>query len=54
MSVSGSLDSGVRQGCMISTWIFNVYMDKVMKEVKSRIVRLGKSRDFVTSLMQMT
>ena len=28
------IDSGVRQGCIISPWLFNVYMDAVMKEVK--------------------
>ena len=26
--------SGVRQGCIMSLWLFNVYMDAVMKEVK--------------------
>ena len=37
MSVKGgeserfSIDSGVRQGCIISPWLFNVYMDGVMK-----------------------
>ena len=28
------IDSGVRQGCIVSPWLFNVYMDGVMKEVK--------------------
>ena len=27
-------DSSVRQGCIMSPWLFNVYMDAVMKEVK--------------------
>ena len=27
------IDSGVRQGCIMSPWLFNVYMDGVM-EVK--------------------
>ena len=26
--------SGVRQLCIMSTWLFNVYMDAVMKEFK--------------------
>ena len=26
------LDSGVRQGCIMSPWLFNVYMDAVMQE----------------------
>ena len=25
------IDSGVRQGCIMSPWLFNVYMDAVMK-----------------------
>ena len=30
------IDSGVRQGCtsIMSPWLFNVYMDGMMKEVK--------------------
>ena len=28
------IDSGVRQGCIMSPLFFNVYMDTVMKEVK--------------------
>ena len=27
------IDSGVRQGCTMSPWLFNVYMDAVMKDV---------------------
>ena len=28
------IDSGVRQGCIMGPWLFNVYMDAVMKELK--------------------
>ena len=28
------IDSGVRQGCIISPWLFNVHMDGVTKEMK--------------------
>ena len=28
------IDSGVRPGCIMSLWFFNVYMYAVMKEVK--------------------
>ena len=28
------IDSGVRPGCIMSPWLFNVYMDGVVKEVK--------------------
>ena len=33
------IDSGVRQGCIMSPWLFNVYMDAVMKEVKMGMER---------------
>ena len=36
------IDSGVRQGCIISPWQFNVYMHKVMK-VKMEMGRRGVS-----------
>ena len=48
------IDSGVRQGCIISHWFFNVYMDTVMKEVNIGIVRRGESRDYLAFCMQMT
>ena len=33
------IDSRVRQGCIMSPWLFNVYMDGMMEEVK-----MGKGR----------
>ena len=33
------IDSGVKQGCIMFPWHFNVYMDAVMKEVKMGIGR---------------
>ena len=36
---SGSI--GVRQGCIMSPWLFNVYMDAVMKEEKMGLGRKG-------------
>ena len=32
-------NSGVRQGCIMSPWLFNTYMDAVMKEVKMGMKR---------------
>ena len=29
-----TIDSGVRQGCIMCLWLFNVYMDGVRKELK--------------------
>ena len=38
------VDSVVRKGCTMSPWIFNVYMDSVMKEVKMGMGRRGECR----------
>ena len=35
------IDNGVRKGNIMSPWIFNVYMDAVMKEVKMGMGRRG-------------
>ena len=35
------INSGARQGCIMSPWLFNVYMDAVMKEVKVGMRRRG-------------
>ena len=34
-------DSEVRHGYIMSPWLFNVYMDTMMKEVKIRMGRKG-------------
>ena len=36
------INSGVRQGCIMSPWLFKVYMDAVMKEVKMGIRKEGR------------
>ena len=36
----GLVDSSIKQGYFMSPWLFNVYMDGVMKEVKIRIGRV--------------
>ena len=38
----------------MSPWLFNVYMEAVMKEVKMEMGRRGESRDCLATCMQMT
>ena len=54
------IDCEVRHGCIMSPCLFNVYMDRVMKEVKMgmgwrevRFLRKGESGDCLASRMQM-
>ena len=47
------INSGVRQGCIMFSWLFNVYM--VSDERGAMWMgRRGESRDCLTSCMQMT
>ena len=32
---------GLRQGCVMSPWLFNVYMDSVVREVNVRVLGKG-------------
>ena len=45
------IDSWMRQGCIVSPWLFNVYMDVMTKEVK---MGDGENGDNLASCMQMT
>ena len=38
---------GLRQGCVMSTWLFNVYMDGVVREVNVRV--LGKGLELLSA-----
>ena len=29
---------GLRQGCVMSTWLFNVYLDGVVREVNAKVL----------------
>ena len=46
-----TMDSVVRQGCIMPHCLFNVYMDAMMKEVK---MGMGKRGVRLASCMQMT
>ena len=35
------IENGVKQGCIMSPWLFNEYVDAGMKEVKMEIGRIG-------------
>src|SRR5678815_3421689 len=35
------ISSGVRQGCVMSPWFFNLYMDGVMKEFEVEMAKNG-------------
>ena len=44
------ISQGVRQGCVLSPWLFNVFMDRIMREVKER---LQGGVQLTTTLVQM-
>ena len=44
------IDSGMRRECIVYPWLFNVYMDPVMKEVK---MGMGESGDCLVPCKQM-
>ena len=44
----------VRQACILSAWLFNVYMDAVMKKVKMGMRRREESEDCLASCIQIT
>ena len=36
-----TVNVGLRQGCLMSRWFFNVYMDGVVREVNVRVLGKG-------------
>ncbi len=41
LSESFSVEVGVRQGCIMSPWLFNIYMDGCIREMKVGVRDLG-------------
>ena len=41
MSDSFRIQMGVRQGCVMSPWLFNIYMDGVLREMKANVGGVG-------------
>ena len=41
LSESFGIRVGVRQGCVMSPWLFNVYMDGVIREMKAKVGKVG-------------
>ncbi len=41
LSESFNVEVGVRQGCIMSPWHFNIYMDGCIREMKVRVRDLG-------------
>ncbi len=39
--MSFNVEVGVRQGCVMSPWLFNIYMDGCIREMKVRVWDLG-------------
>ncbi len=37
LSESFNVAVGVRQGCVMSPWLFNIYMDECIREMKVRV-----------------
>ncbi len=40
-SESFAVEVGVRQGCVMSPWLFNIFMDGYMKEMKCNVGNAG-------------
>ncbi len=42
LSDSFAFGVGVRQGCVMSPWLFNIFMDGCMRVVKAKVGKIGR------------
>ncbi len=40
-SESSVVEVGVRQGCVMSPWLFNIFMDECMREMRCKVLNTG-------------
>ena len=41
LSGSFAVGVGVRQGCLMSVWLFNIFMDGILRKLKAKMRRIG-------------
>ena len=47
MSKWFGVEVGLRQGCVMSPWLFNMYMNRVFREINSRVKGMEKGSKMV-------
>ena len=45
------VEQGVRQGCVLSLWLFNLYMDTIVREAREKFVEGGQLEETTVQLL---
>ena len=45
------VEQGVRQGCVMSPWLFNLYMDNIVREARQKFVERVQMEETVVQLL---